>query len=167
MTESAYQRALNLLARRDHFASELKEKLGRKGYSDDEADEAVDRCVELGLIDDRKLALRFAELRSADRGWGPRRLMAELQKRGVDSETARDAARLEDDAHETALRRALEKVERRAKPAWWRLPEGRARMISSLIGRGFETSEARNAVFGLAAQREKTDNAIDDQSGDS
>ncbi len=166
MADSAYQRALKLLARRDHFAAELREKLTRKGYPIDEVDAALARCVDLGLIDDEKLAHRFAAFRSADRGWGPRRLEAELRRRGVASNLAGTAANLGEEALETALRRGLQQAERRAKDGWWRLPDARARMISSLIGRGFGTSEARSAVFELAAKREKADNAIDDQPGD-
>ncbi|MCP4897139.1 MAG: regulatory protein RecX [bacterium] len=167
MAVGAYQRALQLLARRDHFAAELKEKLTRKGHLADEIDEALTRCVDLGLVNDEKLAERFAQLRSADRGWGPHRILAELRKRGVEPSVAGSAARLSSEAMAIALNRALVKVERRAKDKWWSLPEARARMISSLIGRGFDTSEARDAVFDLAALREKTNDAIDDQPGDS
>jgi regulatory protein len=157
MSDGAHQAALRMLARRDHFRAELAEKLRRRGFSPAEVDGALDRCGSLGLLDDQGLASRFAEVRATENGWGPRRIEAELRRRGVDRATAGEASQLD---------RALRRAELRAPAGWWRLSERRARMVSSLLARGFAADDAIAAVSELAASRENDDHALDDQSGD-
>jgi len=162
----AYDKALKLLGRRDHFRAELAKKLRDKGFEDDDIEQALERLVELDLVDDRRLAGRFAELRAVDRGWGPRRVEIELRRRGVERHLAERASRLEDEILDRALETALRRVAARAREGWWRLPEGRVRLIKSLIGRGFATDVASAAITQLAADKGSSDHEIDDQSGD-
>jgi len=162
----AYDKALKLVARRDHFRVELVEKLRRKGFEDGDIRAAMERLDELGLLDDEALAERFVEFRSVDRGWGPRRLMLELRRRGVDSSVAEPASRIGDELYERALATAVRRVEVRAKDGWWRLPERRARLIKSLIARGFEPDVAYSAIGRLAVERERSDDETHDQPGD-
>jgi regulatory protein len=163
MADEAYAAALKMLSRRDYFLGELSDRLGRKGFQSGEIERALERCRELGLLDDDRLAYRFVELRAATRGWGPRRLEAELRHRGVGEELASAASRIDPETLAEALQTALRRAEIRAPEGWWRLPERRARMISSLIARGFEATDAISAVDKLTAVREKTDHALDDQ----
>jgi regulatory protein len=162
----AYDKALKLLTRRDHFRAELVEKLRRKGFDKDDIDRALERLGELRLLDDAALAERFVEFRSVDRGWGPQRLVMELRRRGVDGNLAEKVAGIGGELHDRALEAAVRKVEVRAKRGWWRLPEGRARLVKSLIARGFSTDVAYRAVGRLADERESSDHGIDDQLGD-
>jgi regulatory protein len=160
---SAYQTALDLLSRRDHFRRELDEKLRTRNFSATEIKDAIARCEDLDLLNDERVALRFVEVRAADRGWGPHRLAAELRQRGMPSG---DADRLSDVSEElavAAMRTALRKLEVRAPAEWWRDGQRRARMVSSLITRGFEAEVAIAAVDVLAASRENQSHALDDQ----
>ena len=166
MKNPAYDKALELLSRRDHFRAELVEKLRRKGFEDDKIDLALERLDDLDLLDDDGLAKRFVEFRSVDSGWGPRRLTNELRRRGVDSHLAERASQLDDESHDRALKTAVRRVEVRAKRGWWRLPERRARLVSSLIARGFTTEVALSAITRLATERESSDDEIHDQPGD-
>ncbi len=63
------------------------------------------------------------------------------------------------------LRTALRKLEIRAPLMWWRHSQRQARMVSSLITRGFEAEVAIAAVNALAAFRENHNDALDDQQG--
>ncbi|HSL19068.1 MAG TPA: regulatory protein RecX [Methylomirabilota bacterium] len=166
MPNPAYDKALKLLARRDHFRAELAEKLRTRGFSDGDIEAALDRLAGLGLLDDERLAGRFAELRAVDRGWGPRRLELELRKRGVDRHLAERAARLGDELHRRALATAVRKVAARAPDGWWRLFQRRERLISSLTGRGFDVDEAIAAVGALAAELESDADETHDELGD-
>ena len=163
MSDDAYQAALKMLSRRDYFRVELEDRLARKGYQTEEIERAMDRCSHLNLVNDARLAERFVDFRSADRGWGPRRLVAELRRRGVAGELAEEASRLAPDQLQAALETAIRRTELRAPRRWWRLPERRARMVSSLIQRGFEAETAIEAVDRLAATREKQHHGNDDQ----
>ena len=166
MKNPAYDKALKLIARRDHFRVELIEKLRRKGFDDADIDRALVRLDELDLLDDEGLAERFVEFRSGDRGWGPRRLTDELRRRGVDSHLAERVSSLGDELHDRALKTAVRRVEVRAKQGWWRLPAGRARLVSSLIARGFTTEVAFSTITRLATERESSDDEKHDQPGD-
>ena len=161
--KSAYQTALDLLSRRDHFRRELEEKLARRDFPRDEIDDAIDRCTAIGLVDDLKVAERFVEVRASNRGWGPHRLAAELKQRGVDSADAEEISRLPPDVAEDAMATAIRKLQIRAPDAWWRDGQRRARMVRSLITRGFESDIAIAAVEKLAASREKHSHGHDDQ----
>jgi regulatory protein len=163
MSDEAYQAALKMLSRRDYFRVELEDRLARKGYQPQQIEQALEKCVQLNLVNDVRLAERFVEFRSADRGWGPRRLVAELRRRGVADEIADGSSRLAPDQLEAALGTAIRRAELRAPQGWWRLPARRARMVSSLIARGFQAETAIEAVDRLAATREKQDHANDDQ----
>ncbi|HZV81546.1 MAG TPA: regulatory protein RecX [Geobacteraceae bacterium] len=89
--DETYQRALSLLARRDHSQAELKRKLVAKGFSSGHVEDALERLTRQGYLDDRRFAQRWAEsaLRSG-RCFGTR-LLLELQRRGVSREVAAEA----------------------------------------------------------------------------
>ena len=160
---TVYQTALDLLSRRDHFRRELEDKLRLRGLPDDEIEAALGRCRDLGLIDDERVGMRFVEVRAASRGWGPRRLAGELQQRGISHEDAERLAALPPALAAEAMHTALRKLEVRAPARWWRDGQRRARMVSSLITRGFEAEVAIAAVDALAASRENQHDAPDDQ----
>jgi regulatory protein len=159
----AYQTALDLLSRRDHFQRELSDKLRHRDFPADQIEAAVARCEDLGLVNDERVAERFVEVRAATRGWGPNRLAAELQKRGVPRDDAERMATVSPELGEEAIRTALRKLEARAPDGWWQDSQRRARMISSLIARGFSADVAIPAVTEMAASRENTTDALDDQ----
>ena len=159
---SAYQTALDLLSRRDHFRRELVEKLRTRNFRANEIESAIARCEELDLLNDERVAQRFVEVRAVDRGWGPHRLAAELQRRGLSPDDADRLSRLSGELAGGAMRTALRKIEVRAPAGWWRDGQRRARMVSSLITRGFEAEVAIAAVEDLAASRENN-HALDDQ----
>lgn len=79
---SAYDRALALLARREHSRRELEQKLAAKGYDGDESRPALDTLVERHEQSDQ----RYAEVlirRRAGAGYGPRYIEAELKSHGI------------------------------------------------------------------------------------
>ena len=86
----ALPKAVDLLARRPHFRAELAAKLERRGFSDAEVDAALARLDELGYLDDRGTAAAWVRSTVERKCWGPRRLRAELGRRGVE-ETIVDA----------------------------------------------------------------------------
>lgn len=158
--------ALRILTRRDYFRRELAERLKKRDFSPEEIDWVIGRCEEMGYLDDARLARRFAELRAPVKGWGPTRIRMELTARGVDESTAERASHLDRIVFESALETAVRRAVIRARPGWWRTGEGRSRMISSLIRRGFDPSEARREVGRQCASREAADHATNDQPGD-
>lgn len=101
--KSAYDRGLDLLARRMHFAAELKTKLARRGYPESEVDGAVERLAERGFLNEQEAA-RMLVRSLRRRGYGRRRLEHDLRRRGADEMAA--GAALEEADDEDELQRA-------------------------------------------------------------
>ena len=165
--DEALAKALELLGIRDHFRAELGKKLRRRGFPEEEIERVLERCEALGYLDDERVARRFVDVSAVRKGWGTKRLEAELIRRGVDRGLAARVAAVDAETAAAALDAALRRVEARAPGRWWRLPRGRGRMVSSLVNRGFDAEDARRAVDRLAAERESQDHAPDDERRDS
>ncbi len=82
-----FNRALNILSRRDHCEKELYNKL-RRADGDAAAQDAVERIKSLGYINDERYAVTLAEELASRKGYGMRAIKAELLRRGIDRETA-------------------------------------------------------------------------------
>lgn len=158
--------ALKILSRRDYFREELRRRLIQKGLPDAAVEAAIQRCEELGYLDDQALAVRFAESRAIHRGWSPLKIQLELKRRGVAENLARSASALKLEQRDLALRKALNKAESRAAEGWWRGRAGRRPLLSSLLRRGFDADESIRAVEALAAEREGQHDEKIDEPGD-
>lgn len=86
-----FERGLKLLAIRPHFRAELERKLRQRGYEDSEVEAALDRLASLGHLNDAATAGAFAESRQRRQLEGPRRLRAELARRGVGAAVIQEA----------------------------------------------------------------------------
>jgi regulatory protein len=84
----AMGRALNLLGYRARSEAEIRDRLGRYGYTGETIEAVVGRLAELGYLDDAE----FARLKAREkaRRYGPRRVSVELRKSGVGEELARE-----------------------------------------------------------------------------
>lgn len=87
--QSLYGRAVGLLARREHSAYELKQKLAKNEANDDEIYDVIEKLQQAGLQSDQRFAENYVRYRS-QRGNGPRRIRLELHERGVSSDIADD-----------------------------------------------------------------------------
>ena len=78
----AWNRALDLLSRREHSVLELSRKLRSKGAEEGWIDPLLERLVEEGWLSETRFAESFTRSRVA-KGVGPYRIRRELQERGV------------------------------------------------------------------------------------
>jgi regulatory protein len=94
--------ATRALARREHSARTLRDRLLRSGVAGDEADDVVEELRRRGLLDDG----RFAEERArvlAERGKGDAAIRFDLERAGVERAVVEDAlAELEPEAERAA-----------------------------------------------------------------
>lgn len=143
------ERALRILTVREHSGQELRQKLLAKGCSPLLADHLVERCREWGYLDDRRYAERLLAS-AASRGWGPKRLEAELRAKGVEPGiweelSAQGRSREEEEAEfrERALALAQRQQSKgRSLPSIYRF----------LAARGFTPSQIRGALEALASE---------------
>jgi regulatory protein len=80
----ALETGLRLLARRAHSRAELRQKLARRGYLEDEVGSALARLTEMNYLDDAAFARGLVRRRSGTRGY--RALSAELAAKGISRE---------------------------------------------------------------------------------
>ena len=88
--EALWNRALWYLGRRDYGVKELRLKLLRPRPekplpSEEDVDRAIERLLELDLLNDERYAQRVAEALSK-KGYGARGIAYELRRRGVEEE---------------------------------------------------------------------------------
>jgi regulatory protein len=131
---SARVAALRLLTRRDYTKAELRDKLAARDYSSEEIDEALADLASQGLVDDRRAAAAYVRTASRIKGRGRLRIQRELEARGLDRGTIRQALEELPASDETA---ALERfLQRRRLPARLAAAD-RRRLFQQLLRRGY------------------------------
>jgi regulatory protein len=143
----AMDRAVHYLSYRPRTCREVRRYLGKHGLLQ-HADFAIDRCVEVGYLNDEGYARAFVRERIRQKPRGKPRLVSELLARGVDRDTAEgavEAALEEEGVTEGAL---LMDVAARRAQSLRNLdpPAARRRLSAFLARRGFRTGEIRDAV---------------------
>lgn len=83
--QSIYERAVGLLARREHSAAELRSKLMQADFDTDEIDDLLVKLASANLQSDERFAENYLRYRS-QRGYGFQRIRQELKERGVSTE---------------------------------------------------------------------------------
>lgn len=109
--------ALELLSRQPRTRAEVRRRLERKGFDATSIEHAVARMTELGYLDDAAYAHTFVRDRLQTRGYGPRRIRAELLRRGLDAAIVTAALRAqtsEDDVRAAARQQAAARWRRLA-----------------------------------------------------
>lgn len=135
-------RALALLARREHSRRELEGKLVRKGHAPSAVAPVLDALEAECLLSDERFAAAYVASRAA-RGFGPLRIIEELGQRGIRGAAAREAC--DPAAQEWAVRAARARRKRFGEPLPAEFHE-RARQARFLAGRGFASAQANAAL---------------------
>ncbi|TXL21869.1 RecX family transcriptional regulator [Methylococcaceae bacterium HT2] len=73
---------LRYLMRREHSQQELLQKVSAKGFVKQDIEQVIDELIDQGLQSDARFAESYARSR-VHKGFGPLRIQAELQQRGV------------------------------------------------------------------------------------
>lgn len=89
MKQSLNERAMNLLARREHSVTELKNKLLKANFDIDDIYKVIAKLTETGLQSDERFAENYLRYRS-QRGFGFQKVRLELKERGVTDDIISD-----------------------------------------------------------------------------
>lgn len=136
-----FNRALNILSRRDHCEKELYNKL-RRADGDSAAQDAVERIKALGYINDERYAITLAEELASRKGYGIRAIKAELLRRGIDRETAENTINSITLDESDNIRVLLNgKYARKLTTE-----KGRKQVFAALLRLGYSYSEIRSAM---------------------
>jgi regulatory protein len=138
------ERAIALLARREHSRLELERKLRQRGMDGDALAPVLDELAAANLQSDTRFAEQYARSR-VTRGYGPLRIRAELKERGIGGAGLDRAFAMLDEDWSGQARVAREKRFGREPPGDLR---ERARQIRFLRQRGFSQEQIREALPG-------------------
>jgi regulatory protein len=137
---------LRLLTAQPRSRAELAAALQRKGIPEDISETMLDRLDDVGLVDDAAVAEAAVHSGHTYRGLGRRALGAELRRRGVPEEIARDAvAAIEPQDEE---RRARELVQRKLSSTTAPDEAVVRRMVGMLARKGYPEGLAFRVVRG-------------------
>lgn len=141
--------ALRMLSRRALSEGEIRFRLAAKGFPQEQAEEALGRLRELGLVDDRSLCESLARGYRDVRRLGPRRIAGALLLRKFPRDMVERAVRAVSLPEEelAAASAALGRKFRGAIPGG---REGAAKAFRFLSGRGFSPGTCRQAIRGLS-----------------
>ena len=81
--KTTLNKALRILARRDHTKNELKKKLENKVDDSQVLTKVLNQLEKDGYVDDYAFAYKYLRYRS-ELGFGPRKIYHELQSKGID-----------------------------------------------------------------------------------
>lgn len=149
----AYEKAIALLARREHSARELKSKLEQRGLDAGESAEAVRQLQSKDFQSDD----RFGEMLVRSRlegGYGARWIVAELRQHGIAEDRARELVAAADPDWPELVRRQLRRRYGARKPADFAERNKRA---AFLLRRGFDA-----ATVTLVTRAEGFDDTADE-----
>ena len=142
----ALNRAMRLLALRDHSENELRRKLAAQGVSEAEIAPVIAHCYHYQWLDDARFAERYIVSRSR-KGYGAQRIRQELGVRGVAHDVIQQAlAECTVDWHAQA-RRTLERHFSLPLASDWAT---RAKVQRYLLYRGFFQEEIQDALRDLS-----------------
>ncbi|MEO8810285.1 MAG: regulatory protein RecX [Rhodanobacter sp.] len=141
-TRSAYDKALGLLARREHSQRELQLKLRKGGYEAGEAAEAIGRLGEQHYQDEERFAQALVRSRVAQ-GYGPLRLHAELKSHAIPDAVIRACIEAADIDWQGA---AAAQLRRRYGGAGTKDLTERAKRAQFLLRRGFAAATVRSVT---------------------
>ena len=136
----AMNRALGFLAYRARSEKEVRDRLRRYGYGDQTVEGVVGRLEELGYLNDEDFARLVA--REKARKYGPRRVLGELRKSGLDAQIAQDAVD-EEFAGRSELEEAFSAAERRYNRGG---SEAEARKVNGFLMRRGYSAEVCSEV---------------------
>jgi regulatory protein len=138
---SAYQRGIDLLARREYSQRELRQRLVARGHDAAEAETALGTLVEQHYQSDARYAEMLARSRAAQ-GYGPRRIRMELAAQGI----TRECVQVAMDALNHDWAQSAADLLRRRYGASLGTADGRARAAQFLLRRGFDATTVRSAT---------------------
>jgi len=143
---SAYLDGLKMLGLRELSERQVRQRLARKAYPQDEIDEAVARLCQERAINDQRVAEAIARTETGIRKRGKTRVRLQLERAGIAKDTARQAIDevfegIDGDALlEASLRKRLRGRDTIADDREFQ------RLFRYLIGQGFDSDQVMQAL---------------------
>lgn len=138
--DKAYDRSLNLIARRPHSAKEMQDYLKRKGYDEVVSEKTLNRLSNRGFLNDRTFAKLWVDNRRALKAISKRRLQQELKAKGIDQDMI-DEVLAQDETNDREVLKELIARKRR-QPKY----QDDIKLMQYLSRQGFSYEDIKSAL---------------------
>lgn len=140
--QSAKEVAVGYLSRRDHAEEELRQKLKKRGYSEQDIIEAIAYCQDYHWLDDARYAATMIQ-NGVAKGWGALRIKQEMKMKGVHDTIVSQVAEESDiDWYE----HARDVAQRKFGDSEIDSPKEKARRFRFMQYRGFDFEQIKYAL---------------------
>jgi regulatory protein len=142
---------LNILSMVAKTRSQLEQRLTEKGHSPEVIEEAINRMIEVGVIDDAAFARNYTSSLHDGRGLARRAISRDLNQKGIDQETIEKA--LEGLDADAEYSRAVDLVRKKARSTANLDPQARVRRLVGMLARkGYPGNVAFSVVKEVLAE---------------
>ena len=133
---SVYNKALDIISRREHSEKEIKNKLLKKFDTPELIDEVILKLIENNLINNVRYAEMYVHVRKR-KGFGPKKIQFELMTKGIDDSISSIAITEEGSLKEAAQKAFNKKFQNGASNEF----KERNKQKNFLQNRGFSFEE--------------------------
>lgn len=142
---SALDKAVAMLAKRSFSKGEIRQRLGRTGYSENTIEMVIFKLEKNHLLNDKEFSSQWVQYRFGQK-YGPKRIFQELYNKGISTEEAENALKVisERNQLEAALilaQKAYKQTKANEAPY-----KTRQKMLAYIVRRGYDWDLARQAV---------------------
>ncbi|MBP3938091.1 MAG: regulatory protein RecX [Clostridia bacterium] len=141
----AFNSAMFSLDLRDHSQREMRKKLSAK-FDENSVNEAVEKLVDLGFINDRRYAENLTRELFERKKYGKNRVKNELFRRGIDSEIINDVIENYENENDTDNVKTIVDIIRKKYYNKLVDEKSRQRVVAALVRLGYSFSDIRQAM---------------------
>lgn len=149
--------ALNLLSYRQRSVHEIRGRLRRKGWADEEVDSVIGELEEKGYLNDGEFARAWARERVQRKSLGPLGLRQELIKAGVDRELIEEV--IDETYRENSTRSLIETLLKKRKIDAEKpiSAKEKSRLVNLLKRKGYNWSDIEPVISKLIVTKQDDD----------
>lgn len=137
----AFNKAVELISRREHSRKEVVTKLTQRNYAD-VAEDVADELESRGYLDDVRFAQMYAKELKDRKGYGKRRIVQELYLKGIDRDIIQDVTEETDEDPTENIKEII----RRKYIKCLDNEKGINRTINGLVRYGYSYSDIKKAL---------------------
>lgn len=150
---AAKEASFRYLGRRDHASFEIKQKLKKKGFSEDVILSVLEELSDKNFLNDQNFSIKFIKEKSELNRWGRKKIESELYKKGIQQKIIRQALNsFFDNLSQDQI--CLDLVIKRKRHFLREEDPYKRKMkiYNYLAGRGFTSTDIKKAMPKIAAE---------------
>jgi len=141
---TAYNKALDILSRRDHTEYEMRNKLKNKKYTASQINNTINKLFTNNLLNDVAFAEQYITGTIRHKEVGPRWLQQKLKQRGVEDNIINEA--IEDSLNKNKQLELIQQAITKWQNLYPKYAADRTRLTRFLLSRGFQIPDINASI---------------------